>query len=153
MTVEPGTAAEAAPEPADADVRPARPGAVELAGAILIVSGALGLAGTIGAISGLPAGTELIVAITAALNLGSIGIGLLVRFGRAWLLDLNYVAVLGFLDLTAGIGSGLALVLGLADVLVVVILLVHKPWFDALRRWRDRLARERRVPSPPVRGG
>lgn len=138
---------------AEVDLRPARPGAVELAAAILIVSGVLGLIGTIGALSGLPAGTEIVVAITAALNLGSIGIGLLVRSGRAWLLAVNYVAVLGFLDLTAGAGSGLALMLGLADVLVVVILLLHKPWFDAIRVRRRRLAAGRRVSSPPVGGG
>ena len=135
------------------DGRPARPGAVELAAALLIVSGVLGLVGTIGAASSLPAGAELILVLTAALNLGSIAIGFLVRFGRAWLLDVNYVAVLGFLDLVAGAGSGLALLLGLADVVVVVILLLNKPRFDALRRARQREASERRVPSPPVGGG
>ena len=135
----------------EVDRRPARPGVVELAGALLIVSGVLGLVGTIGAASGLPAGTELILVITAALNLGSIAVGFLVRSGRAWLLDANYVAVLGFLDLVAG--SGLALLLGIADVVVVVILLLNKPWFDAMRRARQRQASERRIPSPPVGGG
>lgn len=137
----------------DDDRRPSRPGVVELAGAILIVSGVLGIVGTIGAASGLPGGTELIVVLTAALYLGSIAIGVLVRFGRAWLLDVNYVAVLGFLDLTAGAGSGLALLLGIADVVVVVILLLNKPWFDAMRRMRQRDASQQRVPSPPVGGG
>ena len=136
----------------DGDASPARPGVIELAGAILIVSGVLGLVGTIGASSDLPAGTELILVLTAALNLGSIAIGVLVRFGRAWLLDVNYVAVLGFLDLVAGAGSGLALLLGIADVVVVVILLLNKQWFDAMRRVRQRRASERRVSSPPVGG-
>jgi hypothetical protein len=135
------------------DRRPARPGVVELAGALLIVSGVLGLVGTIGAAAGLPAGAELILVLTAALNLGSIAVGFLVRFGRAWLLDVNYVAVLGFLDLVAGAGSGLALLLGIVDILVVVILLLNKPWFDAMRRARQRSASERRVSSPPVGGG
>jgi hypothetical protein len=135
------------------DRRPARPGVVELAGAILIVSGMLGVVGTIGASSDLPAGTELIFVLTAALNVGSIVIGVLVRFGRAWLLDVNYVAVLGFLDLVAGAGSGLALLLGIADIVVVVILLLNKPWFDAMRRMRRREASQRRVSSPPVGGG
>jgi hypothetical protein len=137
----------------EVDRRPARPVVVELAGALLIVSGVLGLVGAIGAASGLPAGTELILVLTAALNIGSIVVGLLVRTGRAWLLDVNYVAVLGFLDLVAGAGSGLALVLGIADVVVVVILLLNKPWFDAMRRARQRSASERRVSSPPVGGG
>lgn len=137
----------------DHDRRPARPGVIELAGAILIVSGVLGLVGTVGAASDLPAGTGLIVVLTAALNLGSIVVGVLVRFGRAWLLDVNYVAVLGFLDLVAGAGSGLALLLGIADVVVVVILLLNKPWFEAMRRMRQQRASERRVTSPPVGGG
>ncbi len=94
----------------------ARPAFIELAAAILIVSGVLGLVGTIGAASDLPSGAELVLVITAALNLGSIAIGVLVRYGRAWLLDVNYVAVLGFLDLVAGAASGLALLLGIADV-------------------------------------
>ena len=50
-----------------------------------------------------------------------------------WLLAVNYVAVLGFLDLLASGGSPLALMLGLADVVVVVILVLNKPWFDADR--------------------
>ncbi len=133
--------------------RPARPGAVELAGAILIVSGVLGLIGAIGAASGLPAGTEPILAITAVLNLGSVAIGVLARFGRAWLLAVNYVAVLGFLDLAGAAASGLALLLGVADVIVVVILFLNKPWFEAMRRMRRRVEHDRRVPSPPVGGG
>jgi hypothetical protein len=138
---------------ADADLRPDRPPAIELAAAILIVGGVLGMVGTAGAVPGLPAGTELLVVITAALNLGSIIIGVLVRFGRAWLLAVNYVAVLGFLDLVAGAGSGLALLLGIADVVVVAILFLNKPWFDAMRRMRQRRASERRISSPPVGGG
>jgi len=91
--------------------------------------------------------------VTTALSLGSVAIGLLARFGRAWLLAVNYVAVLGFLDLAAAVDSGLALLLGVADVIVVVILFLNKPWFDAVRRWRRERASRRRVPSPPVGGG
>lgn len=118
------------PEPTP---RPVRPAAIELAGAILIVSGVLGLVGAFGAASGLPSGAEVIFLVTAALNLGSLAIGILVRFGRAWLLAVNYVAVLGFLDLTGAADSGLALLLGIADIAAVGILLLNKPWFDAMR--------------------
>ncbi len=135
------------------DARPSRPGAVELAGAILIVSGVLGLIGAIGAASGLPAGTEELFMITVVLNVGSVAIGVLARFGRAWLVAVNYVAVLGFLDLAGAAESGLALLLGVADVIVVVILLLNKPWFDAMRQMRRRQALDRRVPSPPFGGG
>ena len=152
-------------EPADAELAasadaaaedgplPARPAPIELAAAILIASGVLGLVGTVGAASDLPAGTDLIVVLTAALNIGSLVVGLLVRTGRAWLVAVNYVAVLGFLDFTGAAASGLALLLGIADLAVVIILLVQKPWFDALRTARRRLSKARRVPSPPVGGG
>ena len=60
--------------------------------------------------------------------------GVLVRLGRLWLVAVNYAAVLGFLDLLGAGASPLALMLGLADVLVVVILFRYKPWFDELRR-------------------
>jgi hypothetical protein len=142
-----------ASESADEDAPiPARPAVVELAAAILITSGVLGLVGAIGAASDLPAGTELILLLTAALNVGSIAIGLLIRMGRGWLVAVNYVAVLGFLDFTGAPASGLALLLGIADVLVVIILLVQKPWFEAVRSARQ-LEKTRRVPSPPVGGG
>jgi len=40
------------------------------------------------------------------------------------------------IDLLGAGASPLSLMLGLADIAVVVILFVHKPWFDAMRRWR-----------------
>jgi hypothetical protein len=134
-------------------LRPQRPAPIELAAAILIVSGVLGLVGAIGAASGLPAGTEQLLVITAAMNVGSAAIGILVRFGRAWIVAVNYVAVLGFLDLLGAGGSGLALMLGVADIVVFVLLFVHKPWFDAVRRDAQRRAAERRIAGPPVGGG
>jgi hypothetical protein len=152
MTVDVDPAEDPGEPESDGDHRPARPAVVELAAAILITSGVLGLVGAIGAASDLPAGTELLFVLTAALNVGSLVIGLLVRTGRAWLLAVNYVAVLGFLDFTGAPASGLALLLGIADVIVVVILLAQKPWFDAMRSVR-RHAKARRVPSPPVGGG
>jgi hypothetical protein len=140
-------------DPGDAgDQRPARPAVVELAAAILIVSGVLGIVGAVGAASDLPAGTEVLLVVTAALNIGSLVIGVLVRTGRTWLVAVNYVAVLGFLDFTGAPTSGLALLLGIADVIVVIILLVQKPWFDALRAARRRAKETRRLPSPPVGG-
>jgi hypothetical protein len=57
---------------------------------------------------------------------------------------LNFAAVLGFLDLLGGGGSPLSLMLGVAEVLVVLILLAQRPWFDAMRAWRaesERLTR------------
>lgn len=116
--------------------RPSRPAAVELAAALLIVGGAISVLSALSSISSLPPGTGPILALTIALAIGSIIVGLLVRIGRFWLVPVNYAAVLGFLDLLGAGASPLALMLGLADVVVVVILFRHKPWFDALRERR-----------------
>ncbi len=126
---------------------PSRPATIELAAAILIVGGVLGLVGIIAAAPDLPAGTAPLLVATVALYVGSVVVGALVRYGRAWIVAVNYVAVLGFLDLMAAAGSGLALLLGIADILVVVILFLTKPWFDALRP-----DRERRRSGPPAGG-
>jgi hypothetical protein len=115
---------------------PSRPPAVELAAAILIVGGAIGLAGTVISAADLPGGAAPFVALTIALDVGSVAFGLLIRLGRAWLVALNFAAVLGFVDLLGAGASPLELMLGLAEVVVVVILVQHKPWFDARARWR-----------------
>jgi hypothetical protein len=116
---------------------PSRPAAVELAGALLIVGGAIGLIGALSNAGALPPGAEPFLLLTVALDVGAIVLGLLVRLGRLWVVAVNYAAVLGFIDLLGADASPLALVLGLADIVVVVILFVHKPWFDAMRRRRS----------------
>jgi hypothetical protein len=122
-----------APEPPP---RPARPGPVELAAALLIVGGALGVIGFF--IGGAPesGGLEAISLVTLGLNLAQIVVGLLFRTGRLWLIAVNYVAVLAFLDLLASGVSPLALMLAAAEILVVVILVAQRPWFEAMRDWR-----------------
>jgi hypothetical protein len=117
--------------------RPSRPPAIELAAAILVVGGVIGLVGALlrDASAG-PASSDPFLLLTLALNAGSVVVGLLVRFGRLWILAVNYVAVLGFLDLLAAGASPLALMLGLAEIVVVVIVFSKKPWFDAMGRWR-----------------
>ena len=116
---------------------PARPTAVELAAALLIVGGVISALSAVSNVSSLPPGVEPILALTVALAIGSIVVGVLVRLGRFWLVAVNYAAVLGFLDLLGAGASPLALMLGLSDVLVVVILFRDKPWFDELQRRRS----------------
>jgi hypothetical protein len=118
-------------------VRPVRPAGVELAAAILIVGGAIQLLLGLITLPGLPSGTEGIAALALAVNVATIAVGVLIRDGRAWLVAVNFAAVLGFLDLLGAGGSPLQLMLGAAEVLVVAILLARKPWFDALARWRE----------------
>ncbi len=111
------------------DERFPRPAAIELAAAILIIGGILGLAGAMGGAASLPAGTGLLLVVTIALDVASIVVGVLIRMGRHWILDVNYVAIVGFLDLLAAGGSPIALIRGIGEVVVVVILLVYRPWF------------------------
>jgi len=115
---------------------PSRPAAIELASAILIVAGVIGLVGSVSIALNPESARDPFLILTAALAIGSIAMGLLIRLGRSWILAVNYVAVLGFLDLLGSGASPLALMLGLADIVVVVILFANKPWFDAMRARR-----------------
>jgi hypothetical protein len=137
-------------EPSDGTpARPDRPPAVELAAAILIVTGGLGLFAALAFSRGLPAGSEIIFISTVVIGVASIALGLLVRRGRAWFLAINFAAVLGFLDLLNAGTSPLSLMLGLSDILVVGLLLSNKAWFDAMRDWRAALQAERQRPVSP----
>lgn len=118
--------------------RVARPISIEIASAILIVGGVVAIVGTMAAVLGLdPAaadpGARPVVALILVLNALTIVIGLLVRRGRAWLLCINVVAVLLFVELTAipG-GSASAAVLAVLDAFVFVTLSRNRDWFD----WR-----------------
>jgi hypothetical protein len=118
--------------------RPSRPVSIEIASAILVVGGFVAIVGTMAAVLGLdPAagapGARPIIALILALNVLTIVIGLLVRRGRAWLLCINVVAVLLFVELTAVPGgSATAAVLAVLDAFVFVALSRNRGWFD----WR-----------------
>ncbi len=115
---------------------PARPALVELAAAMLIVGGIIGLIGVLGGVGRLPAGTEGLAVATVVLDIGQIVLGVLIRSGRAWLVAINVVAVLGFLDLLAGLTDALALLLAGVEIGVVAILAANRPWFEARARYR-----------------
>lgn len=123
-----GTSARAG-EPAEPR-RPARPAWVELAAAMLIVSGATSLIQTISAFASLADRTvpsEPLFLLSLAIGIGTVVLGILVRYGRAWLVAVNVAAIAGFLELTSGTPQGL--VLGVLDVIVVAILVSQRPWF------------------------
>jgi hypothetical protein len=119
----------------DEPVRPNRPAAIELAAALLIVGGGLGVFGLIATDAQRPAGLEWLAVLTLVLNVAQIVVGVLVRIGRFWIVVVNYVAVLGFLDFRSASVSPLGLMLGLTEVVVLVILFIHRSWFD--RRWAE----------------
>jgi hypothetical protein len=126
-------------------VRPARPASVELAAAILIVGGILQLLSGIATLPSVPPGAEPFAGIALALDAASVTSGVLARTGRAWLVALNVAAILGFLDLLGSGGSPFLLMLGVAEVLVVGLLLARKPWFDAMSGWRAATAARARL--------
>jgi hypothetical protein len=107
-----------------------RPVLVELASALLIVGGALTLLISIQVAATLGTQGEEVGAltlITVALAAATFVLGLLVRYGRAWLLTINVVAVIAFLELTSG--SSVGLFLGALDTFVVLALVRERPWF------------------------
>jgi hypothetical protein len=120
------------PPPAE---RPHRPVIIEFAAAILIVGGISAIMGTVGAAvgGGRAAPTGPILAIELALDILTIAIGLLVRFGRAWLLCINAIAVLVFLEFSAvWNGSTVAMLLAVLDAIGFVAVARHRAWFE----WR-----------------
>lgn len=141
----------------EAPARPARPGTIELAAALLIVGGILGVVGFFAASAPEPAGLVAASLLTLLLNLAQIAVGLMLRIGRLWLLAVNYVAVLAFLDLLASGASPLSLMLAVAEIVVVAILFAKRPWFDAMRAWRTSIGARGNQPltpptaSPPTR--
>jgi hypothetical protein len=111
-----------------------RPVLVELASALLIVGGALNLLISIQVLATLgERGDEIgpLTLVTIALATATLVLGVLVRFGRAWLVAINVVAVVAFLELTSG--SPIGLLFGGVDTFVVVALLIERPWFAGHR--------------------
>jgi len=105
---------------------------VEIASALLIVSGAMNLLISVQVLAALGERGEDIgplTIVTIALAAATLALGLLVRYGRAWLVAINLVAVVAFLELTSGDPVGL--LFGGVDTFVVVALLIERPWFVA----------------------
>jgi hypothetical protein len=114
----------------DGPVRPPRPVGVEVAAAVMIVTGLMSTLMTIEATWAMANRNEAtvpIAALTFLLGIGTVILGFLVRSGRAWLLAVNVLAVAGFLELTSGTAPGF--LFGGLDVIVVVLLMRDRPWF------------------------
>ena len=125
-------------EPPPADQQPAprrafhpRPVLVEVASALLVVGSLVNLLISVDRLLGVAqTGGEIgvPVVITIALATLTLALGLAVRFGRGWLVAINVVAVIGFLELLSETPIGL--VFGGLDVFVVLALVRERPWFD-----------------------
>ncbi len=110
--------------------RPPRPMAVELATAIVIVTGAMSVLISVEAFArmselGSP-GTGLTLP-SLAIGVAMVVLGILLRTGRAWLVGVNVLAIAGFLELISGAPIGI--VSGGLDAIAVVVLMVYRPWF------------------------
>lgn len=113
-----------------ARVRPPRPVAVLIASAFLVVNGLVSTVLSIsvaGELGDQVSGIGPLVAVSVALGLATTVLGVLLHFGRGWLVTLNVTAVAGFLELTSGVPAGW--ISGGLDVAVVLVLLWHRPWF------------------------
>ena len=103
---------------------------VEVATALLIVSGFMSLFLSLEAAISIAGSAEpdlVLLALFLFIGLGTIAVGIALRYGRWWLFGLNYVAVAAFLELTSGTAQGL--LFGAIDLFVVVVLLTQRPWF------------------------
>lgn len=110
--------------------RPSRPALVELAAALLIVGGALSTIASLMVLARMSDQGDdpgLVTALSLGLGVAGIVLGLLTRVGRAWLVTVNVVAVMGFLELVSFTPAGL--LLGATDVFVVLVLVANRPWF------------------------
>jgi len=103
---------------------------VELAAAILVVGGAMDIVMALVSLGQTVPTPEARTAATVSIAIGVIlvGLGTLVRRGQAWLLALNVVAVLAFLEVASASPTGL--VFAALDVLVVALLLRARSWFQ-----------------------
>lgn len=118
--------------PGTARSSPPRPVLVEIAAALVIVGGAFNLLLSVDAMVTLArqgGDIGLLPVVTIVLAMTVLALGLLVRSGRAWLVALNVVAVLAFLELISQTPVGL--VFGMLDVVVVLALIRERPWFEA----------------------
>jgi hypothetical protein len=103
---------------------------VEVASAILVVGGLISILNSLDVVLRLAEagpGVEPLALLTLGIGIASVVLGILTRYGRAWLVTLNAVAIAAFLELTSGTIVGL--LFGGLDAFVVVVLLLHRPWF------------------------
>jgi hypothetical protein len=126
-------------EPTDSTVppkpeRPPRPILVEVSAAILIVGGLTAIVGSVG--GSLYGGTAnptppAILALFLLLDVLTVAVGVLIRGGRGWVLALNVVVVVLFVEFLA-LPSAIAVLYLVLDSVVLYALIRHRWWFD----WR-----------------
>ena len=120
---------------------------MEFAAAVLIVSGMVRLFAVALTVAAPPDDMSLQPAIVSgevALQLFTIATGVVVRVGRAWLIVVNVVAVLAFIQLLSLAGV-VSIAFALLFAVGVAGILGNRPWFDAMAAWRRDVATARRA--------
>jgi hypothetical protein len=128
--------------------RPSRPVGIEFASTVFIVSGifrllAVSLAIVAPADAGL-AVEPAIAAVEVAIQVGTVVLGVLVRYGRAWLLAANFAAVFAFIQLLSLVGV-VSVAFGILFAVAFVAIFLNRPWFLATAAWRRSLVAARRA--------
>jgi hypothetical protein len=126
-------------EPADstappAPERPPRPILLEVSAAILIVGGLTAIVGTLGGAAagdGANPAPPAILVLLLLLDVLTVAVGVLIRGGRGWVLALNVVVVVLFVEFLA-LPNAIAILYLVLDSVVLFALIRHRWWFD----WR-----------------
>jgi hypothetical protein len=101
---------------------------LEFAAAILIIGGLTSVISSLATVGRLGDAAGPLDLILVGLASSTIIVGLLVRAGRAWVLDINVVAIILFLELSA-LPATSAFLFSALDLIVLWALLRHRAWF------------------------
>jgi hypothetical protein len=103
---------------------------VEVATALLIVSGFMSSFTSFESVISMAergALDPVLVALFLFIGVGTIAVGIALRYGHWWLFGVNYVAVAAFLELTSASAQGF--LFGAIDLFVLTVLIAQRPWF------------------------
>ena len=141
------------PQRLDEGRSPIRPASVDIAAAILVFGGLFGLtqlvAGDFVITGRLPA-RDPILGVAAILYAASIGLGLLIRTGRAWFPALNLAGLFAIVYLAA-LGHAVPLLLGLVHAAAAVLLFRSRRWFSEMAAARRPVSEATGPSRGPVR--
>jgi hypothetical protein len=112
-----------------------RPPAIDVAAAILAFGGLFGFGQLFGgefAITGVLPAADPILGVAFILYAASVVLGVLIRVGRGWLAAVSLAALFALLYLVA-MARPVNALLGVAHVVAVAILVIHRRWFTGPR--------------------
>jgi hypothetical protein len=127
--------------------RPPRPTAIDFASTVFIVSGVFRLLAVALALAAPPDKNLVLlpgyVVAEAVIQGAAIVLGILIRYGRGWLVAANFAAVIAFIQLLSLVGV-VSLAFGLLFAIAFVAIFRNRPWFLETAVWRRADQAERR---------